>query len=655
MKPAFLSKSDLKAAFDCGTKLYYRKNRYPSAMDADEFLRFLADGGFMVEQIAHAAFPDAKDLSGERDQQKARELTDQWLRECDEGALFEGCVMHGNMLARIDILHKKDGVVHLIEVKSSSITPSEEEPWKAFCGTKGEIESRWRPYLLDVTFQLMLGRETWKDFQIHAHLWTVDKTQPVNEFETLGNFKLQRTQDNPKARPEISYTGDHAKLQQSKLIARTDVTVLAERLMDEVKERAKVLAASLAGDEGTQRLEPNIAECYKSCRTCEYRLKNLPSGTRHGFAECWGDLAEDQPHILNLYQVSKIGSAKFPDPLPDLIRAGKASYLDLNPDELGKAGPHAERRRIQWQHSRDRSEWFSEDLRATLLEHQSHPGWPLHFIDFEACNVVLPHHAGMKPYERIAFQWSCHTLCSADGPLEHREWLNTGSDFPNFRFAETLRECIGDEGTVYVWSSFEAVTLAKILEQLALPPETFGPDEIASSREDLAAWIEKLLGPEDENGKRTNSPRIRDLHELAKHAYFHPDMLGRTSIKVVLPAIWKNQDQIRNHPWFADYRMDKGSPGWDDPYKALPALPIGTQENETEEDLVSDGTGAIRVYQQLLFAAHLTEGVRMNHEKLLLQYCKLDTAAMVMIWRHWVRESSQSNTNQSYDLRRTRT
>lgn len=637
MPPVYLSKSDFKAAFDCGTKLYYRKNRYPSAMDDDEFLRFLADGGFMVEQIAHAAFPDAIDLSGERDHQKARDLTDQWLRECDEGALFEGCVMHGNMLARIDILHKKDGVVHLIEVKSSSITPNEAEPWKAFCGTKGEIDSRWRPYLLDVTFQLMLARESWKDFKIHAHLWTVNKTQSVNEFETLENFKLQRNQDNPKARPEISYTGEKARLQQSKLIARTDVTVLTGRLMDEVKDRANILAASLAGDEGVQRIPTDIAECYKSCRTCEYRLKNPQISKPHGFAECWGELAERPSHILNLYQVSKIGSAKFPDPLPDLIRAGKASYLNLDPDELGKEGSvYTERRRIQWQHSRDQSEWFSEDLRATLLEHQSHPGWPLHFIDFEACNVVLPHHAGMKPYERIAFQWSCHTLHSAEGPLEHSEWLNTEKDFPNFRFAETLRECIGDEGTVYVWSKFEAVTLAKILEQLALPPETFGTNQITSFREDLAMWIENLLGPKDDEGKRTHSPRIRDLHDLAKNDYFHPDMLGRTSIKVVLPAIWKHQDHIRNHPWFADYQIEKGNTGWDDPYKALPPLPLGDPENETEEDLVSDGTGAIRVYQQLLFAADLTEGVRINHKKLLLQYCKLDTAAMVMIWLHWV-------------------
>ena len=59
MKSNYLSKSDFKAAFDCGTKIFYRKNRYPSTVDDDEFLRCLAEGGFMVEEIAHAAFPGA--------------------------------------------------------------------------------------------------------------------------------------------------------------------------------------------------------------------------------------------------------------------------------------------------------------------------------------------------------------------------------------------------------------------------------------------------------------------------------------------------------------------------------------------------------------------------------------------------------------------
>lgn len=127
-------------------------------------------------------------------------------------------------------------------------------------------------------------------------------------------------------------------------------------------------------------------------------------------------------------------------------------------------------------------------------------------------------------------------------------------------------------------------------------------------------------------------------------AHFVMRSPGRTSIKVALPAIWKHQDHIRNHPWFAEYHLEKGTQGWDDPYKALPRLPLGGPENEAEEDLVSDGTGAIRVYQQLLLTADLTESVRTNHKQLLLQYCKLDTAAMVMIWRHWVGGLKKANS-----------
>ena len=43
-----LSKSDFKVARTCGTKLYYKKLRYPSKQDDDPYLEFLADGGYMV-------------------------------------------------------------------------------------------------------------------------------------------------------------------------------------------------------------------------------------------------------------------------------------------------------------------------------------------------------------------------------------------------------------------------------------------------------------------------------------------------------------------------------------------------------------------------------------------------------------------------------
>ena len=51
----YLSKSDFKVARSCATKLYYKKLDYLSVRDDDAYLRFLADGGYMIEAIAKAA------------------------------------------------------------------------------------------------------------------------------------------------------------------------------------------------------------------------------------------------------------------------------------------------------------------------------------------------------------------------------------------------------------------------------------------------------------------------------------------------------------------------------------------------------------------------------------------------------------------------
>ena len=52
MPSPYLTKSDFKASFDCRTKLFYRKNSYPSNTDENAYLKFLADGGFMIELVA---------------------------------------------------------------------------------------------------------------------------------------------------------------------------------------------------------------------------------------------------------------------------------------------------------------------------------------------------------------------------------------------------------------------------------------------------------------------------------------------------------------------------------------------------------------------------------------------------------------------------
>ena len=57
MPSPLLSKSDLKACFDCRTKLFYRERSYATNLDENEYLKFLADGGFMIETVAKAPYP----------------------------------------------------------------------------------------------------------------------------------------------------------------------------------------------------------------------------------------------------------------------------------------------------------------------------------------------------------------------------------------------------------------------------------------------------------------------------------------------------------------------------------------------------------------------------------------------------------------------
>jgi hypothetical protein len=141
---------------------------------------------------------------------------------------------------------------------------------------------------------------------------------------------------------------------------------------------------------------------------------------------------------------------------------------------------------------------------------------------------------------------------------------------------------------------------------------------------DLAEWLDRLLGPEDQDGRR-RSPRMRDLHQLALRHYFHPRMGGRTSIKVVLPAVWESDAALREHPWFAAYHQVDATGRPLDPYETLPAMPLGGDR----DDAVREGTGAIRVYQDLLFAPDPAPEEQASRRLLLLQYCRLDTAAMV--------------------------
>ena len=230
--------------------------------------------------------------------------------------------------------------------------------------------------------------------------------------------------------------------------------------------------------------------------------------------------------------------------------------------------------------------------------------------------LAIPYHAGMHPYETVAFQWSCHTVPAPGAAPIHAEWINTQDFFPAVEFARTLSEYIGKAGTVFMWGTHERTVLRGIVDQMRRYRQ-YDPA--------LADWILNLAGRRD-----ADPGRLVDMNGLTVEGFFHPEMAGRTSIKWVLAAVWGCDPELREaFPEYVRYDGDRLL----DPYEALPAVEIAGSRVE-----VAEGTGAMQAYQEMLYGASRDDpAARANYRDLLLRYCKLDTAAMLMIWQHWCR------------------
>jgi len=198
----YLTKSDFKICYDCRTRLYYRKHGYPTASEEDEYLQFLAEGGFMIEFIAKARYPDGCDLADIRDTAAATARTTELLAVGD-CTIFEAGFIHQRYHVRTDILRRKGNVLELIEVKSSSIEDDEDDATSPFLTKRGEpkVTSRWRKYFLDLAFQTYVVRQAFPAYTVEPFLCVVNKSAVAAEHETLGQFRLTKDVTNPKARP----------------------------------------------------------------------------------------------------------------------------------------------------------------------------------------------------------------------------------------------------------------------------------------------------------------------------------------------------------------------------------------------------------------------------------------------------------------------
>lgn len=629
MQPArYFTKSHYRTALECPTKLYYgsRPGEYPSRGAGDPFLVALQDGGFQVGALARLYHPGGVLVSPLRISNALEETARHMQKRTV--VLFEAAFESDGLLVRTDILVKEDNRITIKEVKSRSFHPLED----SLITKKGEVAGKWEADVRDVAFQTYVLRKAVPGSNVTARLVLCDKSRAATVDGVNQLFRVLRSEGGPPevrpARPDITLgeTGD-------RLLYEVEVTEIVDRLLASPEFEAQ-LGEFTVGFFSERRPEVTIS---RACRRCEYRVPSatVGAGEKSGFDECWrlAGLNEEEagePHILD------IGNLYFKT-ADDLLARRKylMRHIDPEADLTGSAAP---RQRLQVRTALDANH-PAEHVDPDLFRAMEGFALPLHFIDFETATVALPSFAGQRPYELVAFQFSCHVM-HADGRVEHAaQWIQAEPGrMPNVDFVRALRRVLGEEGgTILRYSYHENTVLNGICDLLRSVDDEEVPD-----RMELMAWIRTITqwkeGKEAFAGERC----MVDQWELVKRYYYHREMRGSNGIKHVLPAVLGQSEALRecySAPYYGTnfpdgqvwWQLDEETGRVKNPYALLPRME-GLAEHE--DDAIANGGAAATAYAKMQFTG-MGEHERNELRKNLLRYCELDTLAMVMIYQHW--------------------
>ena len=197
--------------------------------------------------------------------------------------------------------------------------------------------------------------------------------------------------------------------------------------------------------------------------------------------------------------------------------------------------------------------------------------YPLYFIDYETYQLAIPKTEGTKPYQQLPFQYSLHIIKEKGAPIEHKEFLAEIDDTDYLRhFAESMIKDMPENGSVIIYNkSFEPAR----------------NNEIARMYPDLKDEMDRI-----------NSNIVDFLEPFKQRKYYTKEMHGSASIKAVLPALYPNNPELDYHN-----------------------LPVVHNGGEASEAFLS------------LKNKTKEEQKEIRHG--LLVYCKLDTLAMVKLWK----------------------
>ena len=209
--------------------------------------------------------------------------------------------------------------------------------------------------------------------------------------------------------------------------------------------------------------------------------------------ECWKHLPEH--HVMTLYSGKKLGEDLIAQGIFDISKIPEVTKLNdkqqIQKDCVVCGRPHIDPAKIKS---------FLKGLR-----------YPLYFMDFETFATGVPIYDGTSPYQNIPFQFSLHVITKPGAMIEHYEFLAKSKDVPRPAFLAELKQDIGPKGNILVY--YEAFEKSRL-------------KELAGAFPGYQEWVDSI------------NERIVDLNvPFRNFSYYHPQQLGSSSLKHVLPAL----------------------------------------------------------------------------------------------------------------------
>ena len=274
------------------------------------------------------------------------------------------------------------------------------------------------------------------------------------------------------------------ELNLDELFIKEDVTDLVLQKQKEVEKNINDINTFM---ENKKEPDDMISEnCFKpyDCPFFKYCTKHLPK--KNVFT------------VPNLHLDKKI----------DFYKRGIYTYKDLLNEDLND-----NYKKVLDYEVNNKEDYINKDKLKEFLNTLT---YPLYFLDFETYSVPIPEFDGVRPYEKIPFQYSLHYIESDE--LQHKEFLAVPDKDPRRALAESLvKDIPKDVCTLAYNMGFEKGVIKNLAN----------------------------LYPDLSNHLMNIHDNIKDLMiPFQQKDYYTKDMDGSYSIKYVLPALFPNDPEL---------------------------------------------------------------------------------------------------------------